>query len=158
MYAEDRQQEILRLARDEGRADVTALHGGAVPVGRLGFEPALATRDAALIAEKERIAKAALAELPEEGAVILDAGTTTRLARTLPTDRELTVLVNSPVLATMLSTQQSDRADARRQTTRQDPGVSRYQRDPAPNHVIPAAGHPPIGHIHPRIFIGRNPS
>ena len=36
-----------------------------------------------MTAEKERIAKAALAEVPEEGAIIIDAGTTTgRLART----------------------------------------------------------------------------
>lgn len=130
MYAEERQQEILRTARAEGRVDVMALaegmnvtaetirrdltaleragmlrrvHGGAIPVERIGFEPALATRDAVLIAEKERIAKAALAEVPEEGAIILDAGTTTaRLAHLLPTDRELTVVVNSPVLAAAL--------------------------------------------------------
>lgn len=130
MYAEERQQEILRLARAEGRVDVTALaegmnvtaetirrdltvleragvlrrvHGGAIPVERIGFEPALAARDAVLITEKERIAKAALAELPDEGAVILDAGTTTaRLAQLLPSDRELTVVVNSPVLAATL--------------------------------------------------------
>lgn len=132
MYAEERQQEILQLARTQGRVDVTALadgfnvtaetirrdlttleragvlrrvHGGAIPVERIGFEPALATRDAVLIGEKERIAKAALAEVPEEGAIILDAGTTTaRLAHALPTDRELTVVVNSPVLATTLGT------------------------------------------------------
>jgi DeoR family fructose operon transcriptional repressor len=130
MYAEERQQEILRTARAEGRVDVMALaegmnvtaetirrdltvleragmlrrvHGGAIPVERIGFEPALATRDAVLIAEKERIAKAALAEVPQEGAIILDAGTTTaRLAQLLPTDRELTVVVNSPVLAATL--------------------------------------------------------
>ncbi|MFC6016585.1 DeoR/GlpR family DNA-binding transcription regulator [Plantactinospora solaniradicis] len=130
MYAEERQQEILRLARAEGRVDVMALaegmnvtaetirrdltvleragvlrrvHGGAIPVERIGFEPALAARDAVLINEKERIAKAALAELPDEGAVILDAGTTTaRLAQLLPSDRELTVVVNSPVLAASL--------------------------------------------------------
>ncbi|RKR92624.1 DeoR family transcriptional regulator [Micromonospora pisi] len=130
MYAEERQQEILRTARAEGRVDVMALaegmnvtaetirrdltaleragllrrvHGGAIPVERIGFEPALATRDAVLIAEKERIAKAALAEVPQEGAVILDAGTTTaRLAQLLPADRELTVVVNSPVLAAAL--------------------------------------------------------
>ncbi|GIJ46370.1 DeoR family transcriptional regulator [Virgisporangium aliadipatigenens] len=131
MYAEERQQEILRLARVEGRVDVAALadtlnvtaetirrdlttleragvlrrvHGGAIPVERIGFEPAVATRDAVLTVEKERIAKAALSELPEDGAIILDAGTTTaRLAQALPLDRELTVVVNSPVLATMLA-------------------------------------------------------
>lgn len=119
MYAEERHQEIVRLARTNGRVDVTALadgfavtaetirrdltsleragvlrrvHGGAIPVERLGFEPAVATRDSVLTAEKERIAKAALAEVPEEGAIILDAGTTTaRLAQALPADRELTV-------------------------------------------------------------------
>ena len=132
MYAEERQQEILQLARGDGRVDVTALaesfnvtaetirrdlttleragvlrrvHGGAIPVERIGFEPALATRDAVLISEKERIAKAALAEVPEEGAIILDAGTTTaRLAHALPVDRELTVVVNSPAIATSLGT------------------------------------------------------
>lgn len=132
MYAEERQQEILRLARTRGRVDVTALaeeftvtaetirrdlttleragvlrrvHGGAIPVERIGFEPALATRDSVLTAEKERIAKAALAEVPEEGAIILDAGTTTaRLAQALPMDRELTVVVNSPVIAAALGT------------------------------------------------------
>jgi len=130
MYAEERQQEIVRLARAQGRVDVTALadefavtaetirrdlttleragvlrrvHGGAIPVERIGFEPALATRDAVLTSEKERIAKAALAELPQDGSIILDAGTTTaRLAHALPTDRELTVVVNSPVIATAL--------------------------------------------------------
>jgi len=130
MYAEERQQEILRLARADGRVDVTALadgfavtaetirrdlttleragvlrrvHGGAIPVERIGFEPALATRDAVLTDEKERIAKTALAEVPDEGAIILDAGTTTaRLAQAIPGDRELTVVVNSPALATTL--------------------------------------------------------
>ncbi|MGW5556523.1 DeoR/GlpR family DNA-binding transcription regulator [Micromonospora sp. NPDC003944] len=132
MYAEERQQEILRLARDVGRVEVAGLadgfnvtsetirrdltileragvlrrvHGGAIPVERLGFEPALAARDAVLIEEKERIAKLALNEVPEEGAIILDAGTTTaRLAQLLPVDRELTVVVNSPVIATTLGT------------------------------------------------------
>lgn len=132
MYAEERQQEIVRLARADGRVDVTTLaeslkvtaetirrdltsleragvlrrvHGGAIPVERIGFEPALAARDSVLINEKERIAKAALAELPDEGAVILDAGTTTaRMAQAIPTDRELTVVVNSPVLASTLGT------------------------------------------------------
>ncbi len=130
MYAEERQQEIVRLARSNGRVDVAALagtlqvttetirrdltvleragvlrrvHGGAIPAERLGFEPALATRDSVLIHEKERIAAMALAEVPSEGSIILDAGSTTaRLAEALPTDRELTVVVNSPVIATLL--------------------------------------------------------
>ena len=49
-----------------------------------------------LAAEKERIAKAALDEVPEDGAILLDAGTTTgRLAEILPSERELTVVTNS---------------------------------------------------------------
>jgi DeoR family fructose operon transcriptional repressor len=131
MYAEERQSEILASARTEGRVDVVALagqygvttetvrrdltvleragllrrvHGGAIPIERLGFEPALATRDSVMTAEKERIAKAALAEVPEDGAILLDAGSTTRrLAEVIPTDRELTVVVNSPPLATLLA-------------------------------------------------------
>jgi DeoR family fructose operon transcriptional repressor len=132
VYAEERQREILRRAREAGHVDVVRLaedlavtsetirrdltvleragvlrrvHGGAIPVERLGFEPALATRDAVMTAEKERIAKAALAELPDEGAVIIDAGSTTeRLGDALPLDRELTVVVNAPPLATSLAT------------------------------------------------------
>jgi DeoR family transcriptional regulator, fructose operon transcriptional repressor len=131
MYAEERHQQIVERARAVGRVEVASLavefdvttetvrrdltalerqgllrrvHGGAIPVERLGFEPTLATRDALLAEEKERIAKAALAELPEEGAILLDAGTTTaRLADVLPTDRELTVVTNAPPIAMTLS-------------------------------------------------------
>ncbi|MEN3357672.1 MAG: DeoR family transcriptional regulator, fructose operon transcriptional repressor [Mycobacteriales bacterium] len=131
MYAEERQQEILRRARADGRVDVVRLaeelavtgetvrrdltvleragvvrrvHGGAIPIERLGFEPALAARDTVLTGEKERIAKAAVAELPDGGAIIIDAGSTTgRLADALPGDRELTVVVNAPPLATALA-------------------------------------------------------
>jgi DeoR family fructose operon transcriptional repressor len=80
------------------------VHGGAIPVERLGFEPALATRDSLMTAEKDRIAKAALAEVPVEGAILLDAGSTTaRLAEELPTDRELTVVTHSVTIAMALS-------------------------------------------------------
>jgi DeoR family transcriptional regulator, fructose operon transcriptional repressor len=131
VYAPERQQRILEEARDQGRVEVAGLasllavttetirrdltalerhgllrrvHGGAIPLDRLGFEPGLSTRDAVLTAEKERIAKAALKELPPEGAILLDAGTTTaRLADALPADRVLTVVTNSLPIAMKLT-------------------------------------------------------
>lgn len=132
MYPEERQQRIVERARVAGRVEVTLLaedldvttetirrdlkvlerhgllrrvHGGAIPVERLGFEPALAAREAVLTAEKERIAKAALTELPAEGSILLDSGTTTaRLADALPLDRELVVLTNGLPIALALAT------------------------------------------------------
>lgn len=130
MYAEERLTFIADQARAAGRVDVAALaseldvttetvrrdltalerrgvlrrvHGGAIPVERLTAEPGLAVRESRHRAEKERIAKTALAELPAEGAVLLDAGSTTvRLAELMPSDRELTVVTNAlPVAATL---------------------------------------------------------
>jgi DeoR family fructose operon transcriptional repressor len=131
MYAEERQHAILERARAAGRVEVTALaeefavtpetvrrdltalvrqgllrrvHGGAIPAERLGFEPGLADRDSAMAAEKDRIARAALAEIPDEGAILLDAGTTTaRLAEILPATAELTVVTNALPIAMTLA-------------------------------------------------------
>jgi DeoR family transcriptional regulator, fructose operon transcriptional repressor len=131
MYAPERQQEIAALARREGRVDVADLaellgvttetvrrdltqlerqglvrrvHGGALPVERLPLEPGVAERTEVMADEKDRIAKAALAEVPEEGTVLLDAGTTTaRLAEHLPEDRDLTVVTNSLPIAVRLA-------------------------------------------------------
>ena len=131
MYAPERQQEILRLARDGGRVDVISLaeefqvtaetirrdlkaldraglvrrvHGGAIPAGRLDFEPDLAERESTAADEKDRIAKAALAELPIQGTVILDAGTTVaRLAGIVPLEAELTVVTHSLPIAARLA-------------------------------------------------------
>lgn len=131
MYAEERQRWIVERARAGGRVEVASLadelgvttetvrrdlttlerhallrrvHGGAIPIERLGFEPALAARDTVLTDEKERIARLALAELPDEGTILLDAGTTTaRLADALPADRELVVLTNALPIAMSLS-------------------------------------------------------
>src|SRR5690606_25278644 len=87
---------------------VRRVHGGAIPVERLGFEPAVAAKDTVMTEEKERIAKAALAEVPPGGAILLDAGTTTaRLANILPADRELTVVTHSLIIASTLSTRRN---------------------------------------------------
>lgn len=131
MYAPERHQQILTRARAEGRVDVATLaldldvtpetvrrdltaierlgllrrvHGGAVAVERLGFEPGLADRERVMSAQKERIANAALDELPDGGAIIIDAGTTTvRFADLLPTDRELIVVTHALPVATVLA-------------------------------------------------------
>jgi DeoR family transcriptional regulator, fructose operon transcriptional repressor len=131
VYAEERRERIVEVARADGRVevarlaevldvtpetirrDLTALerrgllrrvHGGAIPLERLGMEPAFATRNTVMTAEKERIAKAALNELPDEGSILLDAGSTTaRLADVLPTDRELTVVTNALNIAISLA-------------------------------------------------------
>ncbi|MFI8789622.1 DeoR/GlpR family DNA-binding transcription regulator [Streptomyces sp. NPDC055105] len=131
MYAPERQQEILRLARDGGRVDVLSLaeefqvtaetirrdlktldraglvrrvHGGAIPAGRLDFEPDVAEREGTAADEKDRIARLALAELPEDGTVILDAGTTVaRLAAALPLESTLTVVTHGLPVAARLA-------------------------------------------------------
>ncbi|WP_055563463.1 DeoR/GlpR family DNA-binding transcription regulator [Streptomyces atriruber] len=131
MYAPERQQEILRLARDGGRVDVLSLaeefqvtaetirrdlkaldraglvrrvHGGAIPAGRLDFEPDLAEREGTAADEKDRIARAALAELPAEGSIVLDAGSTVaRLAAALPLESTLTVVTHGLPTAARLA-------------------------------------------------------
>jgi DeoR family fructose operon transcriptional repressor len=131
MYAEERHAAIVTRARAAGRVevaelaevfdvtpetvrrDLTALeragllrrvHGGAILVDLFGFEPALAVRESVQTSEKSVIAEAALAFLPEEGAIALDAGSSTfRLAEILPADRELTVVTNSLPIASLLA-------------------------------------------------------
>ncbi|MEV7416895.1 DeoR/GlpR family DNA-binding transcription regulator [Streptomyces sp. NPDC089919] len=131
MYAPERRQEILRLARAAGRVDVLALaeefqvtaetvrrdlkaldraglvrrvHGGALPAGRLDFEPDLAEREGTAADQKDRIARAALAELPDGGSVILDAGSTVgRLAALIPLDLTLTVVTHALPVAARLA-------------------------------------------------------
>ena len=70
---------------------------------RLGIEPEVAAREGHLAGEKDRIATAALAEVPDGGSLAIDAGTTTvRLAELLPLDRRLTVVTHSLPVAMAL--------------------------------------------------------
>lgn len=131
MYPPERHTLILTTARAAGRVEVQQLateldvtpetvrrdltvlermgllrrvHGGAVVVERIGYEPALAQREHELGAEKDRIAKAALDELPDGGSVLIDAGSTTvRLAELLPPDREMVVVTHALPVATALA-------------------------------------------------------
>jgi DeoR family transcriptional regulator, fructose operon transcriptional repressor len=122
LYSAQRQQAILRTLATAGRVDVAAMadelsvtgetvrkdlialerqgrlrrvHGGAIPVQDLSFEPEVTARTE-YADEKRRIAKAALAHLPRTGTILLDAGTTTaRLADLIPGDRHLTAFTNT---------------------------------------------------------------
>jgi DeoR family fructose operon transcriptional repressor len=130
-YADQRKNHILDRLLSSGRVDATEtaeslgvtgetirkdlialerqgllrrVHGGAVPVQSLAFEPGVETRTE-FTTEKTRIAQAALAHLPAEGSVLVDAGSTTaKLVEMFPGDRELTVYTNTVPLAISMLT------------------------------------------------------
>lgn len=130
-YQHERHQVIVERARRDNRVEVTSLadeldvttetirrdltalekqgllrrvHGGAMLVDRLGFEPSVAARETRLAAEKEQIAAAAVRWLPEGGSILLDGGTSTlALARHIPPQAELAVMTNSLPAATLLA-------------------------------------------------------
>ena len=127
MYAPERQREIVRWVRRDGRVEVAALaehfgittetvrrdltrlerrgvvrrvHGGALAVEEVGYELDLEQRMALHRDEKERIGAAAAKLLPDEGSVMIDSGTTTaRLVEAISADPQLVVTTNSLPLA-----------------------------------------------------------
>ena len=131
LFSDERQGEILALIRREKRVSVTSLadrfavvgetirrdladlehrglirrvHGGAIPVERVTFEPPIEARHDLMRPEKERIALAALTELPGEGSVFIEAGSTTSfLAAVLPADCSLTIVTNGGYIASTLA-------------------------------------------------------
>lgn len=137
MYAEERQQAIARLVNQRGRMSVNQLareydvttetvrrdlsslermglvrrvHGGVVPPASLSLiEAGLRERDQVNTEVKERIARAALDQLPPPGGtIVLDAGTTTsRLASLLPPDHPLTVVTHGVPIAARLAGQRN---------------------------------------------------
>jgi DeoR family fructose operon transcriptional repressor len=75
------------------------VHGGAMPVESLSFEPCINERTT-MAAEKKRIATAAADLLPRSGAVLFDSGTTTAaLAANLPRESSLVTVTNSLPIA-----------------------------------------------------------
>ena len=133
MYAEERHRTIVTLALRYDRVSVADLatrfdvttetirrdldvldkrgilrrvHGGAVVAENVALiETALTEREPAFVAQKTRIAEAALAYLPQAGSsVILDAGTTIgRLAAAIPPGALSTVVTNSVPVAAQLA-------------------------------------------------------
>lgn len=132
MTAEERQREIVGMARRSGSVEVTELaavlgvaketvrrdlraleslgllrrtHGGACPVESAGFETTLAFRSTMHVPEKRRIAHAAAAQTGEAETVFIDEGFTPQLvAEALPRDRPLTVVTASLATAGALAT------------------------------------------------------
>lgn len=131
MHAEERQQWIVGQVRSEGRVDVNGVaqqlgvtpetvrrdlrtlerhglvrrvHGGAFPMERAGFETSLSSRTTRMVAEKQRIAKAAVALLGDAESVFIDEGFTPQLvAEALPTESPLTVVTASLPTGTLLA-------------------------------------------------------
>lgn len=130
LYAPQRHELIVEAARRDGRVDVTLLserlgvtpetvrrdltsleqrglvrrvHGGALPIAQTEREPSILQRQSRGAVEKTRIAARALAELPREGTVLLDSGTTTlALAHAWPKEPRLTVVTNCLAIAASL--------------------------------------------------------
>lgn len=129
--AEERQREIVALARRSGSVDVSRLavslgvaketvrrdlraleahglvrrtHGGAYPVESAGFETTLAYRTTMHVPEKRRIATACADLLGEAETVFVDEGFTPQLiAEALPRERPLTVVTASLTTAGALA-------------------------------------------------------
>lgn len=93
-------KDLLTL---ESHGLLRRVHGGAVPVESLSFEPGISERTS-MAAEKQRIAAAAADFLPPSGAVLIDSGTTTAaLAANLPRESSLVAVTNSlPIALTLM--------------------------------------------------------
>ncbi|GAA0430627.1 DeoR/GlpR family DNA-binding transcription regulator [Leifsonia naganoensis] len=126
----ERQRFLLEAARQHGRVRVTQaakslavtpetvrkdlaalqedglivrVHGGGLPVETLAYEPGVTVRTE-WAAEKERIGRAALEEIPTGGVIFIEAGSTTaRFAELIPADLPVTVVTNSLPIALQLT-------------------------------------------------------
>ena len=89
-------KDLLTL---EAHGLLRRVHGGAVPVESLSYEPAIGARTS-MVEEKQRIAAAATEFLPPSGAILLDSGTTTQaLANNLPAGSSLVAITNALPIA-----------------------------------------------------------
>lgn len=92
------------LAMLERQGQLRRVHGGAVHVQRLGYEPSVDTRRGQHADQKARIGRAARDLLPDGGSILIDGGTTTlELVRNLPSGFRITAVTNSLRAATLLA-------------------------------------------------------
>ncbi|MEM7095356.1 MAG: DeoR/GlpR family DNA-binding transcription regulator [Actinomycetota bacterium] len=131
LFQTERQREIVASTIAEGRVEVAELatrfgvttetirrdlselqeqrllrrvHGGAIAWETSEFEPLLTVRTDQHDEEKRRIAKRAVAELPDSGTIIIDSGSTLgRFAEAVPSDTSLRVVTNSLPIALTLA-------------------------------------------------------
>lgn len=131
LYAPQRHELIVDLVESRGRVEVSSLaqelgvtpetvrrdltilerlgklrrvHGGALPVAQMEGEPSLLERLGRNREAKKRIAQRALLEMPSQGTLLLDSGTTTlAVVHALPDNFSLDVITNSVVIAALLA-------------------------------------------------------
>ncbi len=141
-FPHERQHEIYLLALRNGTVDVSELarqfdvttetirrdlsdlqnrqlvrrvHGGAVPVERQRHEPMVEARGALNGEQKLRIAQHAILQIPDQGSVIIDSGSTgQRLADVFPATAGVQVITNSLATALTLARRGVDAADRAR--------------------------------------------
>lgn len=119
IFAEENKIDVSIAAKRLGvssetiRKDLIALsdqgllrrvHGGALPIHSVTFEESVEQRTSHL-SEKRRLAQRAASELPREGAIFIDSGSTSQIfAEWIPESANLTVFTNSiPVVKSMFS-------------------------------------------------------
>ena len=130
LYAEERKIKILELLRANHKVSVNGLaklfavsrpsirtylrdmeasgllartHGGAIPKTKTGFEPNAIQKKISNLAEKQRIARAALDLIEDGDTIILDTGTTTfELAKLLQQKKNITVVTNDLDISRLL--------------------------------------------------------
>ena len=131
MLAEERRLQLIEWSRSEGRIDandaatrldvaietvrrdldllqksgmVRRVHGGAIAVDRIPHEFNLRERRSTNIEAKRRIASVAASQIPSEGAIFVDGGTTTELLAEYLIDRpKLLVITNSIPLGNLVA-------------------------------------------------------
>ncbi len=135
LFQSERQRQIAEMTFADGRVEVASLaehfgvttetirrdlsdlqeqklvrrvHGGGVPWEQPAFEPKVSVRADQHDDEKRRLARRAIAELPEGRSIIIDSGSTlTRFAEAIPDTAHLHIVTNCLPVASCLAEHRS---------------------------------------------------